>query len=231
MYLNDIFTDPGQPGGPAGISVPAGFTGGGLPIGLQLIGRAFDEATLLRVGARLRARDRLAHAPAGLGQARRGPAVSPDAQVRDGHRARGPRAAPDGDQDVLRLRDGVRRRAQYPDLSRLPGHAGHAAGHQPARGRVRHQDRARARLHGERAEPLRAQALLLPGHAQELPDQPVRRAARRARPPRRSRSAAARGASASQRLHLEEDVGKLIHEGRLETATASRWTSTAPACR
>ena len=31
------------------ISVPCGFTRGGLPIGLQLIGRAFDEATLLRI--------------------------------------------------------------------------------------------------------------------------------------------------------------------------------------
>jgi aspartyl-tRNA(Asn)/glutamyl-tRNA(Gln) amidotransferase subunit A len=31
-----------------GLSIPAGFTQTGLPIGLQLIGRAFDEATLLR---------------------------------------------------------------------------------------------------------------------------------------------------------------------------------------
>jgi aspartyl-tRNA(Asn)/glutamyl-tRNA(Gln) amidotransferase subunit A len=31
------------------MSVPCGFTGDGLPIGLQLIGRAFDEATLLRI--------------------------------------------------------------------------------------------------------------------------------------------------------------------------------------
>jgi Asp-tRNA(Asn)/Glu-tRNA(Gln) amidotransferase A subunit family amidase len=32
------------------LSVPCGFTAGGLPIGLQLIGRRFDEATLLRAG-------------------------------------------------------------------------------------------------------------------------------------------------------------------------------------
>ena len=33
------------------LSVPAGFTGEGLPVGMQLIGRSFDEATLLRIGA------------------------------------------------------------------------------------------------------------------------------------------------------------------------------------
>jgi aspartyl-tRNA(Asn)/glutamyl-tRNA(Gln) amidotransferase subunit A len=33
------------------LSIPCGFTRGGLPVGMQLIGRSFDEATLLRVGA------------------------------------------------------------------------------------------------------------------------------------------------------------------------------------
>jgi aspartyl-tRNA(Asn)/glutamyl-tRNA(Gln) amidotransferase subunit A len=32
------------------LSVPCGLTAGGLPIGLQLVGRQFDEATLLRIG-------------------------------------------------------------------------------------------------------------------------------------------------------------------------------------
>ena len=50
MYLNDVLTIPVNLAGLPGISVPAGFTGAGLPIGLQLIGRAFDEATLLRAG-------------------------------------------------------------------------------------------------------------------------------------------------------------------------------------
>ncbi|MGB9866464.1 MAG: Asp-tRNA(Asn)/Glu-tRNA(Gln) amidotransferase subunit GatA [Bacillota bacterium] len=48
MYLSDIFTIPVNLAGLPGISVPCGFSEG-LPVGLQLIGRAFDEATLLRV--------------------------------------------------------------------------------------------------------------------------------------------------------------------------------------
>jgi aspartyl-tRNA(Asn)/glutamyl-tRNA(Gln) amidotransferase subunit A len=50
MYLNDAFTLPANLAGLPGLSVPCGFSAAGLPIGLQLIGRAFDEATLLRVG-------------------------------------------------------------------------------------------------------------------------------------------------------------------------------------
>ncbi len=49
MYLNDVFTVPVNLAGLPGISVPAGLTADGLPLGLQLIGRAFDEATVLRV--------------------------------------------------------------------------------------------------------------------------------------------------------------------------------------
>jgi aspartyl-tRNA(Asn)/glutamyl-tRNA(Gln) amidotransferase subunit A len=49
MYLNDIFTVPVNLAGLPGISVPAGLSSDGLPLGLQVIGRAFDEATVLRV--------------------------------------------------------------------------------------------------------------------------------------------------------------------------------------
>jgi aspartyl-tRNA(Asn)/glutamyl-tRNA(Gln) amidotransferase subunit A len=49
MYLNDVFTVPVNLAGLPGISVPAGLSEEGLPLGLQLIGRAFDEATLLKV--------------------------------------------------------------------------------------------------------------------------------------------------------------------------------------
>ncbi len=48
MYLNDVFTVPVNLAGLPGISVPAGLSSDGLPLGLQLIGRTFDEETLLR---------------------------------------------------------------------------------------------------------------------------------------------------------------------------------------
>ncbi|HEY7039919.1 MAG TPA: Asp-tRNA(Asn)/Glu-tRNA(Gln) amidotransferase subunit GatA [Methylomirabilota bacterium] len=48
MYLNDILTIPVNLAGLPGLSIPGGFTQTGLPIGLQLIGRAFDEPLLLR---------------------------------------------------------------------------------------------------------------------------------------------------------------------------------------
>jgi len=48
MYLNDVFTIPADMAGVPGVSVPCGFTKTGLPIGLQIIGRALDEATVLR---------------------------------------------------------------------------------------------------------------------------------------------------------------------------------------
>ncbi|GBC62876.1 Asp-tRNA(Asn)/Glu-tRNA(Gln) amidotransferase Gat CAB subunit A [Desulfonema ishimotonii] len=49
MYLSDIFTISANLAGIPGISVPCGFSGDGLPIGLQIMGKHFDEETLLRV--------------------------------------------------------------------------------------------------------------------------------------------------------------------------------------
>jgi aspartyl-tRNA(Asn)/glutamyl-tRNA(Gln) amidotransferase subunit A len=49
MYLNDIFTVTVNMAGLPGISVPAGVSTDGLPLGLQVIGRAFDEETLFSV--------------------------------------------------------------------------------------------------------------------------------------------------------------------------------------
>ena len=50
MYLNDIFTVTVNMAGLPGLSVPAGLDRQGLPLGLQLIGRPFDEATLFALG-------------------------------------------------------------------------------------------------------------------------------------------------------------------------------------
>jgi aspartyl-tRNA(Asn)/glutamyl-tRNA(Gln) amidotransferase subunit A len=49
MYLADIFTVSANLTGAPGISIPCGFAAGQLPVGLQLTGRMFDEATLLKV--------------------------------------------------------------------------------------------------------------------------------------------------------------------------------------
>jgi aspartyl-tRNA(Asn)/glutamyl-tRNA(Gln) amidotransferase subunit A len=48
MYLSDIFTIPVNLAGTCALSVPAGFSTSGLPIGLQLIGKPFGEETILR---------------------------------------------------------------------------------------------------------------------------------------------------------------------------------------
>lgn len=50
MYLNDVFTVTVNMAGLPGISVPAGLDPQGLPLGLQLIGRPFDEETLFSLG-------------------------------------------------------------------------------------------------------------------------------------------------------------------------------------
>jgi aspartyl-tRNA(Asn)/glutamyl-tRNA(Gln) amidotransferase subunit A len=51
MYLNDVFTVTVNMAGLPGISVPSGLDAQGLPLGLQLIGRPFDEETLFALGA------------------------------------------------------------------------------------------------------------------------------------------------------------------------------------
>jgi aspartyl-tRNA(Asn)/glutamyl-tRNA(Gln) amidotransferase subunit A len=63
MYLNDVFTVPVNLAGLPGLSVPAGLSSEGLPLGLQVIGRAFDEATVLRVGEVLERAAAFTHKP------------------------------------------------------------------------------------------------------------------------------------------------------------------------
>jgi aspartyl-tRNA(Asn)/glutamyl-tRNA(Gln) amidotransferase subunit A len=50
MYLNDVFTISANLAGVCGLSVPCGFSGAGLPIGLQILGPPFGEGNVLRVG-------------------------------------------------------------------------------------------------------------------------------------------------------------------------------------
>jgi len=51
MYLNDVFTVPASLAGLPGISIPAGLSAEGLPLGLQLLGQAFGESELLNVAS------------------------------------------------------------------------------------------------------------------------------------------------------------------------------------
>jgi aspartyl-tRNA(Asn)/glutamyl-tRNA(Gln) amidotransferase subunit A len=68
MYLADIFTIPCNLAGLPGLALPCGFSASGLPIGMQILGKAFDEATVFRAG-RAYERETEWH--------RRAPAVSP----------------------------------------------------------------------------------------------------------------------------------------------------------
>jgi len=64
MYLQDVFTVTVNLAGLPGISVPAGLTANGLPLGLQLIGKAFDEATMLRAAQAVETAAGFQHSPA-----------------------------------------------------------------------------------------------------------------------------------------------------------------------
>ena len=59
MYLNDVFTVTVNLAGLPGVSVPAGLDAGGLPLGLQVIGRPWDEAGMLDVAYALERGERI----------------------------------------------------------------------------------------------------------------------------------------------------------------------------
>jgi aspartyl-tRNA(Asn)/glutamyl-tRNA(Gln) amidotransferase subunit A len=63
MYLNDVFTVTVNLAGLPGLSVPAGLSSDGLPLGLQIIGKAFDEATVLRAGRAIEQAADFTHQP------------------------------------------------------------------------------------------------------------------------------------------------------------------------
>jgi len=67
MYLNDLYTIPANLAGLPGMSLPCGFDGKGLPIGLQLVGNYFSEAKMLNVAHQYqRVTDWHARRPEGL---------------------------------------------------------------------------------------------------------------------------------------------------------------------
>ena len=63
MYLNDVFTVPANLAGLPGISIPAGLSDDGLPLGLQVLAPAFDEETMYRVAGVLEAAAAFTAAP------------------------------------------------------------------------------------------------------------------------------------------------------------------------
>ncbi len=104
------------------------------------------------------------------------PVLADDRLYRVGAAPGDPRRAGHRDEDVLRLPGALRRRSERVRLPGLPRPARLAAGGQPGGHRVRDQDRAGAELLDRVLVPVRPEELLLPGHAEELPDLPVRRA-------------------------------------------------------
>jgi aspartyl-tRNA(Asn)/glutamyl-tRNA(Gln) amidotransferase subunit A len=64
MYLNDVFSVPASLAGLPAMSVPAGLDRGGLPLGLHLIGRPFDEQGVLNAGLAIERRAGFSAKPA-----------------------------------------------------------------------------------------------------------------------------------------------------------------------
>ncbi len=239
MYAADLCTLPASLAGLPAISVPCGLSEG-LPVGLQVMAPALADDRCYRVAAAL-------EADHGRPADRGGPGAVTTAEstvdrdrrrgepVRAGHRAGDARRARHRVEDVLRLPDHVRRRAQHPDLPGLPRPARLAAGGQRGRDRVHHPDRARAALRDRGVVPVRPEELLLPGHAEELPDQPVRRAAVHRRLPRRRRSTARPSGWRSSGCTWRRTPARRCTSAAppaASTAPTTRWsTTTGPASR
>lgn len=63
MYLNDVFAVPASLAGLPAMSVPATLDPNGLPLGLQLVGKPFDEQSVLDAGLAIQNRAGFDHAP------------------------------------------------------------------------------------------------------------------------------------------------------------------------
>ena len=181
MYLNDYFTVPMPLGGHPGDLDPrrprrARGRRPELPVGFQIAGPGVQRERAARRRLRARAGDRLRR------DARR---LADGLTAGGGDRAGDPRPARDPDEDVLRLRALLRRRAQRPHLPGLPRPPRDAAGAQRAGDPLRAEDRRGARVRGRAALDLPPQELLLSRQPEGLPDQPVRHPACPRRPARR----------------------------------------------
>ena len=237
MYLNDIATIPANLAGIPGISLPAGLAAeDGLPVGIQFLAPAREDARLYTVGGSARGAARGRSGAAHAARARR-PTCPQLTSPRRGRCRLMARAELMDFDKALELFEPVlgfevhvelntktkmfsdapnvlRRRAQHEHHPGRPRPAGLAARRQRAGRALLDQPRPRARLLDRAVEPLRAQELLLPRPREELPDLAVRRADRlRGLRRGRARRRLASSTVPIERAHMEEDAGKLTHVG------------------
>ena len=224
MYLNDLSTIPANLAGIAGdVGAVRARRGHGLPVGLQIMAPALGDDRLYRVGAAYEAaRDAdddvplIQRVPPG-GLPMSAPTLVDFAEVVE-------RFDP-----VLGLEVHVELSTHSKMFCGCPTEFGAEPNTQVcpvclglpgslpvvnrARRRVGDPDRPRAELRDRAVGPVRAEELLLPGHAEELPDLPVRRADRRRRLVGRAAGRRHDVRVEIERAHMEEDTGKSLHVG------------------
>ena len=178
MYLSDVFTCTANLAGVPAMSVPIGRVDG-LPVGGQLIAPHFDERQMFVAAYALE------RALGRRGAPMTAAVAGEDRQIRDGRRARGARAAQDGDEDLLRLLDGLRRgrrtRTPVRCVSRCPARCPCSTSTRSS-WRFAPRSRSGCEVHGD--VDLRAEELLLSRPSQGIPDLAIRSAARDERPRR-----------------------------------------------
>src|SRR5690606_2085035 len=131
MYLNDVFSVPASLAGLPAMSVPAGLNSDGLPLGLQVIGKAFDEQGVLNAGLAIEQRAGFTAKPEKLWEDEQLSHPGPNRRVGGRDRPRGPRAGHEQRPAVLGRFDRVRGGAEQPSQPSRCGDAGHAAGAEP----------------------------------------------------------------------------------------------------
>ena len=190
MYLNDLATIPANLSGVPGISIPSGLADeDGLPAGVQILAPALADDRVYRVGAALETllRDQwggplLDQAP----ELRRSPGMTatlvPFEEVLERYDpALGLEVHVELNTATKMFCGCPASFGEEPNTSVCPvclGPARRDAGRQRQGRGVGDPDRAGAQLRDRGVVPVRAEELLLPRHAEELPDQPVRRADR-----------------------------------------------------